>query len=269
MPESFSPSRRGVMSKELSDYKADNVRLMDEADRLKKIVGPAADVKSPIGKRSLKECEAIIESGIHAHVDAWLALKEIHDRKLYRPGFEDFKSYCLDRWGYSREGYRYLQAANVTTVVTPELPAPPTSAHAAQLAPLLKEPAKLREAWSLALELEHPTFLEVKDIVAGFLPKDARAEPVKPGEDKVYNGGLAGQPEPGTIGDSRSPAGIPVSPHLSTHLSLDQVLEDCFAKADSGDNQMIEDLQWAQWSIQRKLISLGFTPYDPKNEEPT
>ena len=152
-----------------------NRELMDENKSLKEKMGSLADVKSPIGSRTLKECETVIDMGMRAHVDAWMALKEIHDRKLYQPTYEDFKEYCLGRWGYRAEGYRYLKAANVCHAiqVSQVETLPPTSAHATALAPLLDDPDKLKEAWNLALELNdgHPTFLEVRDIVQGFLPK--------------------------------------------------------------------------------------------------
>lgn len=48
----------------------------------------------------LLACEFKIDS---AQKDAWDALRQIHDHKLYKAdGYKDFKSYCEQRWGYSK-----------------------------------------------------------------------------------------------------------------------------------------------------------------------
>lgn len=48
----------------------------------------------------LRECEYRID---RAYDDAWHALKQIHDEKLYKAaGYTSFKTYVEERWGYSK-----------------------------------------------------------------------------------------------------------------------------------------------------------------------
>src|SRR5437879_4819529 len=130
-------------SSKLGDSERWNAELLDENKALKEKLGKLASVKNAPGTRTLSECEAIIDNGIQGHVDAWMALKEIHDRKLYHPKHEDFKSYCNDRWGYRQEGYRYLRAAEVTQRLLHEkMPPPPSTAHALALVPLIDDSEK-------------------------------------------------------------------------------------------------------------------------------
>ena len=159
----------------------------------------------PLGSRTLQECEAVIENGLSAHVEAWFAIQEIHDRDLYKPKWDSFKDYCMGRWGYRAEGYRYLQAAQVSQVLRhAEMSLPPTSAHARALAPLLNDPDKMKEAWAESLELNdgHPTFLDVKDVVDGFLPKDERSAEPSPAEagSQLRDDGARNDTSSGTAG---------------------------------------------------------------------
>jgi len=49
----------------------------------------------------LSQLEERIERGVNACLEMAWALKEIHDRKLYRLGHETFEQYCQSRWQLS------------------------------------------------------------------------------------------------------------------------------------------------------------------------
>lgn len=54
----------------------------------------------PAVRDRLHQCESRIDL---AYDDAWHALKEIHDSKLYKAdGYKSFKDYVEQRWGYSK-----------------------------------------------------------------------------------------------------------------------------------------------------------------------
>ena len=66
---------------------------------------------------TLSQCEALINRGLRGYREAWYALEEIDDRRLYEPKYPDFKAYCEERWGYERGGSRFVEAARVCHVL--------------------------------------------------------------------------------------------------------------------------------------------------------
>lgn len=82
----------------------------------------------PAVQNRLQECEYRID---RAYDDAWHALKEIHDGKLYKAaGYTSFKDYVEQRWGYSKSRahrlidhvkiVEYLKEQGVDTLPTSE-----------------------------------------------------------------------------------------------------------------------------------------------------
>ena len=73
------------------------------------------------------------------------------------PTHSTFEDYCRERWAMRREvADRHVRSAAVVAAVNPTgLPVPANEAQARELAPLLDEPATLRETWAEVVEL-HP-----------------------------------------------------------------------------------------------------------------
>src|SRR3990167_2102653 len=76
-------------------------------------------------------------------------------------------------------------------------------------------------------------------------------------------------PSARALGPTPSVGESAAAPHLVVHLSLDAAIEAAFAKADAGDDKIIEDLKWAAYTISRKLKALGYEPFDWMKDEPT
>ena len=67
------------------------------------------------------------------------------------------------------------------------------------------------------------------------------------------------------------PAAVSISSAVggeSAKSLRNRYLQDAFAKADEGDQTVLEALNWEQWWIRRKLLAFGVEPFDPKNENP-
>lgn len=58
-------------------------------------------VKMPVSPLLLKQCEAIIEGELENLQKLFRALEVIKQRKLYKRQYEDFTSYCQNRWKIS------------------------------------------------------------------------------------------------------------------------------------------------------------------------
>jgi len=58
-------------------------------------------VKMPVSPLLLKQCEAIIEGELENLQKLFRALEVIEQRKLYKGQYEDFTSYCQNRWKIS------------------------------------------------------------------------------------------------------------------------------------------------------------------------
>ena len=76
-------------------------------------------------------------------------------------------------------------------------------------------------------------------------------------------------PNTPALGPTPSVGESAAAPHLVVHIALDAAIEDAFAKAEAGDDKIIEDLKWAAYNINRKLKALGYEPFDWTKDEPT
>lgn len=97
-------------------------------------------------KRQLGELESVIERGMKTFVEVGAALLEIRTERLYRAaGFDDFDTYCRERWGWTRQrGHQLIEAATVSRI----LDTPPKNAGtAAELAKIADQPELVRRVW--------------------------------------------------------------------------------------------------------------------------
>jgi hypothetical protein len=104
-----------------------------------------------VDRARFAELEQIIEHGPGTFAEVGRALHEIQQRKLYRAsGHQTFGDYVTKRWGLSSaHAYRQIEAAKVVDILSPigELPLPANEAQARELAPLVDDPAAVREIW--------------------------------------------------------------------------------------------------------------------------
>ncbi|MES1026189.1 hypothetical protein ABN584_25165 [Gloeocapsa sp. BRSZ] len=130
-------------------------------------------------ERERYRLEFKVDRGI---AQAWLALKELRDRRLYRSTHKTFEEYAKDRFGYNRaHAYRLIEAAQVLENLSPNwrqnIPQDEMSPNGRQKFPnserLCRELAKLPPhsqpiAWEKVLETsgnKAPTAKLVKGIV--------------------------------------------------------------------------------------------------------
>ena len=123
--------------------------------------------------------------------EAWLALKQLRDNRLYRNTHKSFEEYAKDRFGFNRaHAYRLISAAQVLENLSPngrhDEPETEMSPNGRHLLPkserLCRELAKLPPpqqsiAWEQVLELstdKAPTAKVVKDVVERFGQKPLR-----------------------------------------------------------------------------------------------
>lgn len=109
-----------------------------------------------VDRERFTELEGIIERGLATFVEVGSALLEIRDGRLYRETHGTFEDYCAERWNLKRQrAYELIEAASVALVVS-EISdtAPAREAHAAALAPVLREhgPDIARQVWAEVVE---------------------------------------------------------------------------------------------------------------------
>jgi SAM-dependent methyltransferase len=123
---------------------------------------------------SLREDEAIIESGLSTFRDTGAALMRIRDGKKYRDLPEQYKTfddYCQRRWDIGRvQGHRIMVASDLAAALLPKgnIPEPKRERQVRELMPLADDPDALRAAWDGAVELangEQPTAIQVRQAV--------------------------------------------------------------------------------------------------------
>lgn len=104
-------------------------------------------------RKRLTELEATIDPGLKTFIEVGQALLEVRDRRLYREEDATFEAYCERRYGLPvREAYRLIDCARAEDILCPigQKPALPNEAVARELAPLIGEPDRMRDAWNLA-----------------------------------------------------------------------------------------------------------------------
>jgi hypothetical protein len=119
----------------------------------------------------LARCEAAIERGRQATIEAAAALRVIRDKKLFRATHKTFEAYCLDRWGFSETHINRLIAhGEVLEDLTPIGVALP--ANEAQARPIYGlESADRQLVWPVAVETAPGgklTAAHVEDVVDTF-----------------------------------------------------------------------------------------------------
>ena len=165
----------------------------------------------PKERTLLADCEARLEKNLGATKQALADLAIIHDLKLYREEFRTFEEYCDKKWDLTPHRVRQLMrwdrvlkilelpggkdqslltssptnndfhapttgAGGPASDAAPVLPA--TESQARPLAPLLKKPAKVKEAWARARAKagpgKEPSAKQIKESVAEVSPSVKR-----------------------------------------------------------------------------------------------
>jgi SAM-dependent methyltransferase len=146
--------------------------------------------------KSLREDEAIIESGLSTFKDVGWALMRIRDGKTYRSlsdEYKTFEDYCQRRWDISRaQGNRLMAAADVTAVLSPkgDIPEPKRERQIRELTPLKDDPDAMQRAWTDAVGLangEQPTALQVREAVDNVREPEPTAGVGERGHPAVYS----------------------------------------------------------------------------------
>lgn len=133
-----------------------------------------------------KQIQRDIDAATPLFVRIAKALEQIRDTRLYRADYDDFRSYCRERWGKDH-GYVY-RLINAATVTDNLAALPIGSANTPAILPMNEsqarplvglEPDQQREAWSGAVESaggKQPTAKQVQASAEKVAPK-APAEP--------------------------------------------------------------------------------------------
>lgn len=124
-------------------------------------------------RRRLAELEDVVARGLGTFVEVGNALLEIRDSRLYEQTHLTFESYCNEKWAMGRSyANKLILAAQVGTTVPTA-----TERQARELAPLLSQPATLREAWAEVVELHpEPTAQQVREVVQKHRPAPMQTE---------------------------------------------------------------------------------------------
>lgn len=132
-----------------------------------------------IGRRTLAECEAVVEKGLDTFVEVGAALMEIRDGRLYRDTFDNFEAYCLTRWGFNRTYAHRLISASEVAEMLPIGNRPSNEAQARELASLKDQPEQMAEVWNEANDRAEAAGRKVtaKDLERMAEEKRARSRP--------------------------------------------------------------------------------------------
>jgi hypothetical protein len=129
-------------------------------------------------KRTLKQCENVIETGVRTFVEIGNALVEIRDKRLYKETHSDFRVYCKDRWGFEKSrAYQLIGAAKVSENVHHGGQTPDNERQTRELAKLPNN--QQAEAWNEVVERTEgkPTAAAVAEVVEEYLDsEDSTAE---------------------------------------------------------------------------------------------
>lgn len=143
---------------------------------------------TPAELMTLAECEAAIERGLRAYIEAGQACARIRDGRLYRASHSNFETYCRERWDFVASRARQLIAAAqvAETVTNVTLPAPRSEGVARELMTLRGNPAELEAAWSIAVvnHGDSPTAAQVREVIRGEPPPMTSPAPAEPVDAK-------------------------------------------------------------------------------------
>lgn len=142
----------------------------------------------------LAECEGRIARGWTDMAEAMVCIR---DEELYRGAeYDDFQTYCEERWGYKKsQVYRLMNAADTLKLLEDSPIGEIAPANEAQVRPLTKLPIDKRaDAWHEAVKTApkaddgHPmvTAKHVEGVVARLTPQEAkRPAPPPPTQDTI------------------------------------------------------------------------------------
>jgi N6-adenosine-specific RNA methylase IME4 len=119
-------------------------------------------------QHQLKQCEAVIDSGLRTFQEVGNALLQIRDGRLYRVDYKTFEEYCQTRWGMERNyANKLISASSVAENLGTMVPKTPLSER--QLRPLTSlEPKEQKHVWRRALQIagnQSPTGIQVREAV--------------------------------------------------------------------------------------------------------
>jgi hypothetical protein len=124
--------------------------------------------EADLPRRTLAECETVIERALASFVDVGEALNEINESELYRQQFTTFEDYCQQRWGFvARRAYQLIKAAQIAQLVRKRFHTSlPNDGVARELLPLKSDPELLDATWkALKAFTPAPTVLQVREVV--------------------------------------------------------------------------------------------------------
>ncbi len=138
----------------------------------------------------LLRLERLVERGIY---QAWKALKEIKERRLYKISHSSFESYCKERFGFTRDSaYLKIKAADIYENLEQNLPTngrqfpmPTSERQLRDIAKAQLEAAEVVQVWLEAVEASDgkiPSSVVVKDIVQRIKEKNPIPNPYRVGE---------------------------------------------------------------------------------------
>ncbi|WP_250126325.1 hypothetical protein [Chroococcidiopsis sp. CCMEE 29] len=152
VPASCNPLQLELMNSEFNQEKIPSVPELEEAEA---IPLAAVEVLEELTQQEADDRHRLEVKVERAFYEAALALRELHDRKLYRSTHSRFDHYCRERFGFSQQNAdlliraaRVIDNLKVTTIGCNFLP---TSER--QVRPLTKlGPDEQREVWQQAVE---------------------------------------------------------------------------------------------------------------------
>jgi hypothetical protein len=125
--------------------------------------------------RKLAQCEEVIERGLDSFIEVGNALLIIREERLYRNDYDDFETYCAERWEMSgRHAHRLVDSVRVmqnlgTDLIGQSGPLPSQKLKETHLRPLVAlPPTQQKEAWTTAVKSSKngkPTAKQVADSV--------------------------------------------------------------------------------------------------------
>lgn len=151
------------------------------------------EVVSAEEKAEFKRLDGIVRKGIQAFMEVGNALRQIHDRKLWRAdGYKTWEAYCRKVAGVSTpHAHRLMEGTEIADELEKTLPrgndseAIPLPVHEAQTRPLkkLKTAEERARAWTSAVAKSggEPTMVEVQEAVFEILGPEKENETPKPG----------------------------------------------------------------------------------------